>query len=129
MITEHYFSALGKFLYALCVSDGDVQEKEVKSFTEFVEHKRRELTGTEWEQFVPYFIIMKMSFVNGSLRKQHTHSAASEFIDFLEVNAGKLNSKEKEWAREAIDLVMRSFKGVNDAEEKLAERVKGYLYE
>jgi hypothetical protein len=128
MISEHFYAALGKFLYALAESDGTVQQKEVKEVENFVNEKSAQLRHDGLEETANNLLIMKISFQNGIENKIHSGTAAKDLTDFLASGfQNRITLNDKIICREIIEKIIHSYGGIQQEELKLVSQVMPML--
>ena len=123
MWRESFYTELGKFLYAVAISDGIIQEKETQSLDEAIASAIMPATEKGSEEV----ILTKLSFYTCAKNQVPSKIAAESFEHFLKHHAHRLDANEKEFALKLIRKIGSAFHGKGSAERKLEETVSWYL--
>lgn len=127
MIADQYYSLLGKYLYALALSDGTVQKKEMHVIDHYVKDKSESLRVDNKIDNARNLLVLKVSFYNGIETKPHLSTICREFENFLMKYSSKLTDTDKEIAIELAEKIIESFGGIAEEEEKLWAKIRPML--
>ena len=124
MVSENYFKELGRFLYAIALADGDVNDKEVKQLETMVKEGMKNHTEEELDAFL---ILMKLTFYNAKKEGLSVHVITNQFVHFLDQFHHLLKSEEKLIGRTLIMKMANAFKGVSEVEKREMKAVLPFL--
>lgn len=127
MFLEKFYLALGRYLYALVMVDGELSEKEIRTFETFIQNETGHLNNTDEFDDVAFLILSKLSFYNALKDKISIQVASDEFILFLNEHSSKITPKNRALARNLISKVEHSYRGASLLENQLIDEVKLYL--
>ena len=115
MVSENYFKELGRFLYAIALADGDVNEKEVRHLETMVKEEMKDHPEEELDAFL---ILMKLTFFNAKNEGLSVHAITNQFVHFLNQFHHQLKREEKRLGRSLIVKMANVFGGVSEVEKK-----------
>lgn len=126
MIQEQFYSELGKYLYAIAMADGIIQDNEIRKVERIVSH---ELQLMKSEKNIRYkeVILTKLNFYNCLRDRADINNAKNSFLNFIKKNEGKIDAHEQEVAGKLIRKVATAWKGKNKTEEILVRKAEKYL--
>lgn len=115
MVSENYFKELGRFLYGIALSDGDVNQKEVRHLETLVKEEMKDHPEEELDAFI---ILMKLAFFNAKKEELSVHAITGQFVRFLTQFQHLLKPEEKRIGRSLIVKMAKAFGGVSEVENK-----------
>jgi hypothetical protein len=126
MIHEAFYKELGKYLYAMAMSDGEVQEQEIKMLVKVISEELEEMKGVvsveSWD-----VLLAKLSFFTSLREKISLPDARESFNAFIRKYSDSIDGHSKAVAAKLIHRVAASFKGVNKMESRMEDESIGLL--
>lgn len=123
MFIEKYFASLGRFLYAIAVSDGEVQKKEERTLDHCIHEKGEEFRNAGDQETYNYLLVTKLAFYNGLETRLPCSVAARQLEEVLDKYGSRLADAHKKTGMELINKMIHSYGGVGQVEERLLNSV------
>jgi hypothetical protein len=127
MIHEQFYSELGKYLYAIAMADGGIQEQELKKLERAVSHELKLMKSKEENIKYKEVILAKLNFYNSIREHTNMNDARNSFISFIKKNSGKLDFHEKQVGLKLIRIIAEAWKGKDKTEDILVTEAEKYL--
>lgn len=121
MTEEHFYGLLGRFLYALSMSDGMIQPGESKAVEDFVRDELFSHPADAGNIAFHEIILTKLNFFHCMKEKTSLAVARDEFEKFCIKYCDKISKYQQELAGRLIHKVATAYKGMGSAEEKLVK--------
>jgi hypothetical protein len=127
MIHEQFYLELGKFLYAIALSDGSIQPDEIKKLEKIISDQLDAIRQDHEHVEENEIILSKLSFYN-CLREHATVKVGKRsFINFLEKYGDQLHDHERHLAVKLISAVSSASYGISPQELLLIKAAENYF--
>jgi uncharacterized tellurite resistance protein B-like protein len=126
MIDEQFYRELGKFLYAIAMSDGRIQEAEVKKLEKIVRDELKTIKSGQLPPEDDEVLLTKLSFYTCIREHASTRKEAHSFLEFLEKNRHLVTNRQRLMAAKLIHAIS-SAGGLKPMESELIASAKNYL--
>ena len=125
MMHEQFYRELGRYLYALALSDGFIQKRERRKLDKAVTHALKGLCGKYSQQ--GELVLSKLSFHNCEKQGMTARDAEKSFLDFISEHADKIEEDDKQMAYTLIHKLANAWGGVRRKESVMEKAVHDIL--
>ena len=127
MIQKQFYKELGKYLYAVALSDGVIQEKEVSKLEKLVTHELKSFDETVHPLEQRELILTKLNFHNCILSNMSVKDARDSFQKFIMKYRGKITEHQLKLALQLIQKMAKAYGGENVIEVLLESQAENIL--
>lgn len=127
MILKKFYEELGKFLYAVARSDGEIQLQEQKAIENEIHDILREYPDFEIHPEFKFLLLTKINFYNSLRENQKIAGIMKSFLDFVDTNRDHVPPESKRVALQLIRKAAEAYKGVNGMEHAMIAKLVDQL--
>lgn len=128
MITKEFYTAFGKLLYALAMSDGAVQEVEKNSILKLVKEKLvplenfKHMNGSDLAHYTTF------AFETADDQIESVEDALTQFVDYVKEHEEKIGREQIKVFNSIIKEVAKSYGRVTKKEQEIIDVFNGMMY-
>lgn len=127
MIKTQFYRELGKYLYAVALADGTIEEKELVRFEKLIDHELKTAVSILDPLEQKEVIFIKLEFYNCIREKKGLTESRSSFLNFIRKYAGAITDYQRNLAMHLIHEVADAYGGRKLIENLLENEAKKYL--
>ena len=124
---DRFYTELGKYLYAIAMADGAVQDKERAVLRKTIETELGHTRNIEHDVTRQVISLAKLSFNRCLEDRADPAVAANDFLQFVKEHGRRLEFQDREEAVLLMRRLAHAYKGTWKAEQRLLDEAETFL--
>jgi hypothetical protein len=128
MTEEHFYRELGKYLYAVAMVDGEIQDSEKHMLDKIIDDELTLLAHDDEAFKYREVTLAKLSFYTCVREQIGIQDAKNSFLNYVSENQHRLDQHVRKIAMRLIRRMAEAWKGINKSESEIlleAQKVLG----
>lgn len=126
---KQFYIELGRLLYAIAKSDGEVQDEEISEFYKLVKEELLPLEDSTDEFGTDRAFYTEFEFEALFDREATVNETFISFIKYMKANKPEITPKIKEVCLSAVNRIAEAYAGIEESEKFFIDRLKHELDE
>jgi uncharacterized tellurite resistance protein B-like protein len=126
-MTDRFYTELGKYLYAIAMADGAVQDKEKAALRKTIDAELGHVRHIEHDVTRQVISLAKLSFNRCLEERADPSGAGREFLQFIQEHRNRLEFQDREEAVLLMRRVAHAYKGIRKTEQRLLDEAEQFL--
>jgi uncharacterized tellurite resistance protein B-like protein len=124
---KQFYKELGRLLYAVAYSDGQIRKKEVEALREFVLKQLAPFEPGSDSSGMNQAFYAQFEFEDIANKNEEAIIVFSSFMNYLQKNASNINEHLKSSMIQAVEKVAQAYKKTNKLEQEMIDKLKAEI--